>query len=221
MKIELSNKRPENFTAYWEGQYEVFHHFEFACGIPSVLFAISTVKENGQPNVCLHAWSSFVGEGDGYFAVLGGVAKHSHTYQNILRTGEFAVNFLSAAQYDALIRTIHANSAEADEFEAGGFLREDAVTISCPRIAEAFLCLECALEKQVDLTEQGKTSVLIGRVRHVALEEAYATEILPGDAGEKYGERGFMFNLHAPKNLRTGEGERSGVATLQMIRTDM
>jgi len=51
MKIEIGEKRPENFVQYWEGQYDIFHHFEYACGIPSVLFAITTRKENGKSNV--------------------------------------------------------------------------------------------------------------------------------------------------------------------------
>ena len=37
---------------------------------------------------------------------------------------------------------------------------------------------------------------------HIAAQEAYAEGI---DA--KYGDDGFMFNLHAPKNLITGEGK--------------
>ena len=49
MKVEIGSRRPEAFKEYWPGQYELFSHFEYACGIPHVLFVITTVKENGKP----------------------------------------------------------------------------------------------------------------------------------------------------------------------------
>lgn len=51
MKIEIEEKRPDNFKEYWHGQYYIFSHFEYVCGIPSVMFAITILKENGKPNV--------------------------------------------------------------------------------------------------------------------------------------------------------------------------
>jgi flavin reductase (DIM6/NTAB) family NADH-FMN oxidoreductase RutF len=214
MKVEIGSRKPENFAEYWPGQYEVFSHFEYACGIPSVLHAVTTLKENGQPNVNFNFSGSFTGDGDGFFAVLP-LYRHSHTYRNILRTGEFAVNFLGTRYFDACVATIHRNGDEDDEFEAGGFHAERAVTISCPRIAEAFLSLECSLERELDLSGSGRASLVIGRVKHIAAEEQYATGI---DA--KYGENGFMLNIHAPKNLITGEGKASAVAVMRIARVN-
>ena len=64
MKIEIGTERPANFNEYWPGQYEIFSHFEYVTGIPHVLFAVTTFKENGLPNVNFHSWSSFQGDGD-------------------------------------------------------------------------------------------------------------------------------------------------------------
>lgn len=58
MKIEIGDKLPAHFKECWPGQYEVFSHFEYACSIiPHALFAITTLKENGKPNINFHAWS--------------------------------------------------------------------------------------------------------------------------------------------------------------------
>lgn len=214
-KIEIGLKRPENFATYWPGQYEIFSHFEYAAGIPQALFAITTRKENGKPNVCFSAWSSFTGGAGGYFAVLGGVGKGSHTYENIGRTGEFVINFVGKDYFDACIATIKRNEAATDEMEAGGFTSEPAMTIACPRMREAFLCMECRLERIVDLSEDGQVPLIIGRVTQIAMQEAYA-----GGIDGKYGENGFMFNIHAPKNLVTGEGKASAVAALQIFRVN-
>lgn len=46
-KIETGAARPETFPEQWPGQCEVFSHLEYACGIPSILYAVTTYKENG------------------------------------------------------------------------------------------------------------------------------------------------------------------------------
>ncbi|MFA9380567.1 MAG: flavin reductase family protein [Acetanaerobacterium sp.] len=221
MKIEIGAQRPETFKTYWDGQYEIFSYFEYACGIPSVLFAITTTKENSTPNVNFNAWSSFTGDGDGFFAIMGGLYQHTHTYQNIIRTGEFVINFIGKEYYEACMATIEHNDEDVNEFEVAGFTVEPAKTLSCPRIGEAFLSLECRLERQMDLSGSGKTALVIGKVGHIAMKKEFATGLEAGNPGAKYGDNGFMFNIHAPKNLLTGDGETSGLAVLKVIKTDV
>lgn len=213
MKIEIGEKRPENFAEYWPGQYDIFHHFEYACGIPSILFAITTRKENGKANVNFHAWSSFSGDGKGFYAVMPGVLHHTHTYQNILRTKEFVINFISKNYFDNCIETINQNGDDVDEIIAGGFCEEKAAVVDCPRLKEAFLSVECRLEKDVPISEE--FSVFVSRVVHIAAEEEY-TKGLDG----KYEADGFMLNIHAPKNLITGEGKPSAVAVCKIVRVN-
>ncbi len=214
MKIEIGERKPENFAQHWPGQYEVFSHFEYACGIPSVLHAVTTRKENGKPNVNFNFSGSFTGDGDGFFAVIP-LYRHTHTYRNILRTGEFAVNFIEKDFFDACIATIQHNGDEEDEFEAGGFHEEPSKTVGSPRMREAFLSLECTLEKELDLSGSGRAALVVGRVRHIAMEERYATGI-----DEKYDAGGFMLNIHSPKNLVTGEGKASAVAVCRVVRVN-
>ena len=40
-KIETGAARPETFPEQWPGQCEVFSHLEYACGIPSILYAVT------------------------------------------------------------------------------------------------------------------------------------------------------------------------------------
>ena len=56
----------------------------------------------------------------------------------------------------------------------------------------------------------GLTAMVIGRVTHMAIEEAYGK----GFDDKKYTEEGFFYLLHTPKNLETGEGDQMGIATL-------
>jgi flavin reductase (DIM6/NTAB) family NADH-FMN oxidoreductase RutF len=211
MKIEIDEQKPSHFKEYWPGQYHFFSHMEYAAGIPQPLFAISTLKENGKGNINFHAWGCFQGDEGGYFAVLPGICQHTHTFANIRRHGEFCVNFLSMKFYDNLSETVRHNGEEDDEFAAAGLTPELSTRIAVPRIGESFLSLECRLHSIADLSERGITAMIVGRVLNVAVEESYAHEI-----DGKYTDAGFMFNIHSPKDLITGEGTRTGVATLQV-----
>jgi len=212
MKVEITDQKPEFLKETWPGQYEVFSHFEYISAVPSILFIISTLKENGKPNACFHAWSAFAGDGGGYFSILPGVLQPSHTYKNILREGEFCVNFLAPEYYDACIKTIKENELDTDEFLAGGFTAEAARCVKPPRIKEAFMVYECKLESHADLSGKGISSLIVGRVVHAAIEEHHSS--VEGMCAKT----SFMFNLHRPKDPRTGEGEQSALAQLHLTR---
>ena len=213
MKIEVFTQKPEYFKEEWPGQYDIFHWFEFVCGIPHSLFMISTYKENGKPNACLHSWSSFSGDGGGFFAVMPGILRHSHTFENILRTKEFCINFLSRDYFEKCRKTINENSYEADEFTLGEFTLESSKTIKSPRIKESFLSLECSLEMEMDLSQKGISSLIIGKVSAIGIDESFVS-----NTDNRYGQNGFMFNIHQPKNPLNAKGEVSGIGVIDIVK---
>lgn len=213
VKIECLALKPDSFKEEWPGQFEVFHWFEYICGIPHPLFMISSVKANGKPNLCYHSWSSFSGDGDGFFAVMAGLCMHTHTYGNILRTGEFCVNFLSPEYHEQCLKTIEHNQPEDDEFAVGGFTAEPAKVIQAPRIRESFLSLECRLTLHQDLTHKGLSALVVGKVEAVAIAEAYA-----GGLNERYGKTGFALNIHNPKQPQSAEGNLSAVGVVDIVK---
>ena len=120
-KIEIGKDFPQYFKPAYPEEFELFSHFEVTAGIPTVLFAITTWKENGKPNVCFHSWSCFHGDKAAFFAVMGNLYQHTHTYANIQREKCFCINFLPVSAYDRLVETINSNGFETDEFAAGNF----------------------------------------------------------------------------------------------------
>lgn len=211
MKREIGMDTKELLYENWPGQFDTFSHMEFACAIPQVLFLISTVKSNGKPNLCFHSWSSFGGDAGGYFAVMQNVSHLSHTYQNIVREGEFCVNFVSADYYPNCIATVMDNGVNDDEFAAGNFTPEKAMTVKVPRVAQSFLTLECELACNVDLSRQGLNSMIIGRVRHVAAAEEYIAGV-----DKRFGKEGFMYNIHEPADYATGQLSDTYLASLEL-----
>ena len=102
MKIEIEKDFPQYFKPSYPEEFELFSHFEVTAGIPTVLFAITTWKENGKPNVCFHSWSCFHGDKTAFFAVMGNLYQHTHTYANIKREKCFCINFLPISYYDTM-----------------------------------------------------------------------------------------------------------------------
>ena len=215
MKIEIGSRFPAWFQPAYPEEFELFSHFEVTGGIPTPLFAVTTWKENGQPNVCFHGWSCFHGDKTAFFAVMGNLYQHTHTFQNIQREGCFCVNFLPMGRYESLVETIHQNGLETDEFAAGGFTPVPAHTIHAPAIEEAFLTLECTLHSVQDLSGAGITAMVIGQVQHATVEESYARGY-----GRRYGQEGFMLLVPAPQDLLTGAPGQSGIATLCIEKLD-
>lgn len=215
MKLQVGTERPGHFQPGYPEQWDIVSHLECAAGIPQALFAITTRKENGRPNVCFHSWSCFHGDKTAFFAVLGGLFQHTHTYANILREGVFCLNFLPLSAYEGLCKTILYNQEDLDEIQAGGFTLEPAATMDAPCIRESFLQLECTLEEAKDLSGAGITAMVTGRVRQVRVEEAYAKAL-----DRRYGPAGFMLLASAPQNLQTGQASPSRILTLNIARYD-
>ena len=211
MKIEIEKEFPKYFKSSYPEEFELFSHFETTSAIPQVLFAITTWKENGKPNVCFHSWSCFHGDKTAFFAVMGCLYQKTHTYSNIKREQCFALNFLPISYYDKLVNTIKHNDYEDDEFKVGDFTLEKGKTINAPIIKEAFMNIECTLKDIQDLSGAGITSMVIGQVEHISIDEEYAQGY-----EKRYGKDGFMLLVPAPQNLKTGDSGQSGIAIVDI-----
>jgi flavin reductase (DIM6/NTAB) family NADH-FMN oxidoreductase RutF len=211
MKTEIGRQKPGFLRETWPGQYNFFSYFEFLSGVPHALFLITTLKANGKPNLCFHGWSSFSGDGGGFFAIMPGLGMQTHTYRNIMRDKEFCVNFISSKYYDSCIRTINENGMDTDEMLAGGLTPEPSKTVRAPRIMEAFISLECKLVSATDLSGKGTTAMIIGEVQMAAVEQGCHKfyRICSQD--------GFVFNIHCPKDVCTGDGRKSAVSILKPV----
>ena len=215
MKIEIGKEFPAYFKSSYPEEFERFSHFETTSAIPQVLFAITTWKENGQPNVCLHSWSCFHGDKTAFYAVMGCLYQHTHTYTNIQREKCFCINFLPIRYYDRLVNTIKQNHMDDDEFQTGNFTFENAKTIHAPVIQEAFLNMECTLEQIQDVSGAGITAMVIGQVQHISVEKGYAQGY-----DKRYGKDGFMMLVPAPQDLITGEPNQSAIAIVDIQKLD-
>lgn len=214
MSFEHDNQRPELLTEDWEGQYSLFSWLAYVSAIPHLIFMVTTRKESGLPNACLQGWSCFTGEGDHYYVVMTGVMTYTHTYRNIMRTGEFCINFLPAKYIDQCKQSISVNGDDNDEITASGLTEEFSHSIDAPRIQEAFLKLECSYEWEKELHPGSLCRMVCGKVKHISAIDDFVHSTVT----DRYGDGSFMVHLMAMKDPDTGQRLRGGIGRIELIR---
>ena len=215
MKLEVGKERPKNFVPLYPEEFELFSHLETVSAIPQVLFAVTTWKKNGKPNICFHSWSCFHGDKTAFFVVMGCLYQRTHTYANISRNKCFGINFLTIDYYDRLVDTIKHNDYEADEFQVGGFSLEKSKIVDVPLIEEAFLSIECRLKDIQDLSGAGITSMVTGEAVRITIDEEYTK-----NPYKRYTQEGFMMLVPGVQNVISGKPNPSAIASLKIERFD-
>jgi flavin reductase (DIM6/NTAB) family NADH-FMN oxidoreductase RutF len=200
MKHEIGTAQPEYLVEDWPGKYSVFSWLEYVITVPNPIFLITTLKENGKPNANLHSWGFPVGDCD-HFSILLALLDGTHTFANILRTGEFCINYPSAKHYQACSATIAQNGIDNDEIRDAGLTIEAAKTITAPRIAECFFNLECKLEWNRSLCTGSCWQVISGQVLHAAVDES----VMIAEPQERSRRMNLMYNMRGNVHPLTGD----------------
>jgi flavin reductase (DIM6/NTAB) family NADH-FMN oxidoreductase RutF len=95
---------------------------------------------------------------------------------NVEATGEFVVNFAAEPLFERVNATGTNFPPGISEFEAVGLTTEPSRTVAVPRVAESPVAIECTLHTTLEL---GDSTVVIGRVRHMAIDEAVLVDDHP------------------------------------------
>ena len=200
MKREIGITQPEYLVEDWPGKYEVFSWLEYIVTVPNPIFIVTTRKANGAPNANLQSWGLLIGEKGNYSSLLA-LLDNSHTYDNILREGEWCIGFPSFEHHPQCFETIHCNAPDNDEVAEAGFTVESPMIVKAPRIAECSVSLECRLAWHRPLYENSRWHLFAGRVLHLAMDEA---AMVP-DPVERLRTMGLMYNVRSTVHPMTGE----------------
>jgi len=161
---------PDSIGEAWKDEFHVFHWLYHVINHPNFMFYITTYKDNGKNNVCLHAWGFIDSDpNQGTYFILS-LSRKGHTYRNIQREGVFCVNY-QTQDNPGLGKTVQYNAFEDDEIGAPGLTAEACAAIQAPMIRECGLQLECRVLWEKDIP-QGDKAIITSRVECVTLEEA-------------------------------------------------
>lgn len=208
MKIEMTNC-PETLKEEYG-----FSWMEHVLAIPSPLVNVTTYKANGLPNATMQSWCTFVGE-NGYHVIFGSVNKHGHMYKSIKEKGCCVVNIPSKDVFMNCMDTIKNNGFDNDEITMSGLTTASAGKVDAPMISECMVNLECELAWEHDLTEGGYSAVLCLKIVNVWMDDRLFDECKQG----RYGENGYLYNIHSPQNPLTGETYETYVGSLSKLAT--
>lgn len=128
------------------------------------------------------------------------IGKSSHTYSNIIRSGEFVVN-VPGADLVKTLDIIASNIPESQsEVEEAGLTLKNGITLETPGIAECQAAVEFVFEKEVPI---GAHSFIIGKVKGGWIRE----DVLDTDGKIDIFKARVMKDFKYPKPLYVLPGE--------------
>lgn len=201
--------------ALYEGRQMCgFNWKEHVTAIPSPLVVVTTYKKGGQTNATMQSWLTFGNDND-FYCIFAAVSKHGHMYQTIHERNALVINFPSADVYAKCYDTIQHNQPEDDEIALAGLTAESATLVDAPRIAECFLNLECEFAWEKELFPGSRQVVMCVKVVGMSMDEEHMDEQKLG----RYGETGYLYNIHFPSNPVTATEGPESLGTIHPFMT--
>lgn len=136
-------------------------------------------------------------------------------YASIKEKQSLVINFPSLDVYNKCYSSVSHNQYEDDEIPMSGLTVEKASFVNAPRIKECFLNLECEYAWERELTPDSYHIVLCVKVVNVVMDEEHYNVAKKG----RYGDTGYLYNIHSPLNPESGKEEDTYVGTINKYAT--
>jgi len=200
MKHYFTHDKPGCLVEDWPGKYDTFSWLEFGITVPNPIYMVTTLKEGDIPNANLQSWGLLLGEGK-YNHFLMALLKHHHTYSNIMRTGEWCVNYVSKEYLRQSCETIKHNGYDTDEIAASGLTAMPSRVIKAPAVSESTVALECTLKWEQSLVDGSHWRLLCGEIVQIAIDDAVLT-VAPE---KRIAAMNLLYNIRGTVNPLNGD----------------
>jgi flavin reductase (DIM6/NTAB) family NADH-FMN oxidoreductase RutF len=170
--------------------------------VPRPIAWVSTVSAAGLRNLAPYSFFNAVADDPPTIMFTSEGVKD--TVRNIRETGDFVVNFVGLELAERMEMTAVAFPPEEDEFVWAGLEAAPSFRVAPLRVAAARGCLECRLDRVIEVGKA--TQLVLGRVVHfhVAAEAWRDGRVDPRlyrplcRLGGRYAELGPIFKLNEP-----------------------
>lgn len=136
--------------------------------IPRPIGWISTISEDGIPNLAPFSFFNAVGEDPPHvmFSTVRSGNTNKDTLNNVLATKQFVVNMATEKFVEAMNNSSINLPPDGNEFEYAGLTAIPSVLVKAPRVAESPIHFECELVHHYSLEDHkdGGATVMIGRI---------------------------------------------------------
>lgn len=180
--------------------------------IPRPIGWISTISEDGIPNLAPFSFFNAVGEDPPHvmFSTVRTGNKNKDTLNNVLATKQFVVNMATEDLVEAMNATSVESAPEENEFDYAGLTPIPSVLVKAPRVKESPIHFECELVHHYSLEghEDGGATIMIGRIVMFHVDDSVllddykinqdAYRPIARLAGWNYAKLGEIFSLKRP-----------------------
>ncbi|MGH2665576.1 flavin reductase family protein [Flavobacterium sp.] len=144
--------------------------------IPRPIGWISTVSEEGIPNLAPFSFFNAVGEDPPHvmFSTVRPNNSNKDTLNNVLATGQFVVNMVVESVVEQMNTTSQSVPSDVNEFLLAGLTPIPSVKVKAPRVKESPVNMECELVHHYTLEDNkhGGATIIIGRVVMFHVDES-------------------------------------------------
>jgi flavin reductase (DIM6/NTAB) family NADH-FMN oxidoreductase RutF len=140
--------------------------------VPRAIAWVSSVSEDGTYNLAPFSFFTAASANPPLVLFCPGIREtdsgRKDTYHNVRTTGEFVVNFVNAANAEAMNITATELPSDVSEFERAGLTAIPSKMVNVPRVKESPIHFECKLHQIVDA---GDGHIVIGEVVYMHFDE--------------------------------------------------
>jgi len=144
--------------------------------VPRPIGWISTTSEDGVDNLAPYSFFNVVSVQPPvvmFAPVDGGPDGLKDTARNVLDTGEFVVNVVTADLAEAMNATSATLGPDESEFDHAGLERAPAERVTPPRVADAQVTFECEL---YDYQDVGISTLVLGEVQFAHIDDEVTSD---------------------------------------------
>lgn len=181
--------------------------------IPRPIGWISTISEDGVPNLAPFSFFNVVGEDPPHvmFSTVRPGNSNKDTLNNVLATKQFVVNMAVEELVEAVNTSSASLPADVNEFDYAGVTQAPGIKVKAPRVLESPINFECELVHHYTLEDHkhGGATIMIGRVVMFHVDESVLLDnykINPEVykpvarlAGSNYAKLGEVFSIKRPQ----------------------
>lgn len=139
------------------------------------MVALVTAKFNEKQNIMAAGWHSYISYEPPIYGV--SIAKERYTYDLIVNSKEFAINFVSAEHVHYIQHCGITSGRDTDKFSELGIKVQNGKTISAPILSDAYVAYEC---KVTDIIPIGDHDWIVGNITQFYKDESkFASNGLP------------------------------------------
>ncbi|OOQ56640.1 flavin reductase family protein [Mucilaginibacter pedocola] len=152
------------------------------------LHLLGTAGEDGVTNLCLVSSVFHLGADPPLIGlVMRPQREHNDTLRNIRATGQYTLNNVLPDWYELAHQTSASYPSGVSEFDACGFKKLYSPGFKAPFVQQSTVRIGLELREVIDM-ELNATTILIGEVAHILLDE----QVITGDGTIDHMEAGTM-----------------------------